>query len=127
MWSVVGTPHYETAAGASFWVIDVNFQRTLEDDTTFEPGDLCRLKIFKAPEGGSATEFVRKAGDEMSGDLTFLSSYNAYHHDSTTASTRIEFKNTRDNGTVDRTYLYKIGTVNGLATGGQFRLSLIHI
>ena len=69
MWSVVGTPHYETAGTAQFWVIDVNFQRTLEDDTTFEPGDLCRLKIFKAPEGGSATEFVRKAGDNMEGTL----------------------------------------------------------
>jgi len=69
LWSVVGTPHYETAGPASFWVIDVNFQRTLEDNTTFGPGELCRLKIFKAPEGGNASEFVRKTGDTMSGDL----------------------------------------------------------
>ena len=69
MWSVVGTPHNETQGATAFWVIDVDFQRALADDTVFGPGDLCRLKIFKAPEGGSASEFVLKSGETMSGDL----------------------------------------------------------
>ena len=121
LWSVVGTPHNETDGATKFWVIDVDFQRTLEDNTSFGPGELCRLKIFKAPEGGSASEFVRKSGDEMSGDLTFLSNYNGYHHDATTASTRIEFKNTRDNGSADYTYFYRLGTLDGIACSGQLR------
>ena len=32
-------------------------------------GNLARLKIFSPPEGGTASEFVKKIGDTMSGDL----------------------------------------------------------
>ena len=32
-------------------------------------GNLARLKIFSPPEGGTASEFVQKKGDTMSGDL----------------------------------------------------------
>jgi hypothetical protein len=85
-----------------------------------------RVNIFKAPSGGTASDFVLKTGDEMSGDLTFLSSYDAYHHDATTASTRIEFKNTKSDGTtVGSTYLYKLGTVDGIASSGQLRCKSI--
>ena len=38
-------------------------------------GDLARLKIFKAPEGGTADGFVLKTGDEMSGTLTLSNTY----------------------------------------------------
>lgn len=37
-------------------------------------GDLARLKIFKAPEGGTADGFVLKTGDEMTGKLTLAGS-----------------------------------------------------
>ena len=38
-------------------------------------GDLARLKIFKAPEGGTADGFVLKTGDTMSGTLTLSNTY----------------------------------------------------
>jgi len=69
LWSVVGTPHDQTGGATKYWVIDVDFKRTLADDTLFDNGDLCRLKIFRAPEGGSASEFVLKSGDTMTGNL----------------------------------------------------------
>jgi hypothetical protein len=37
-------------------------------------GDLARLKIFKAPEGGTADGFVLKTGDTMTGKLTLAGS-----------------------------------------------------
>ena len=118
---VVKAAHDYTAGAGDYWVIDVDCIRTLEQTTRFDNGEVCRLKIFEAPSGGDASEFVRKDGDEMSGDLTFLSTYDAYHHDATTASTRIEFENTKTDGTVSKTYLYKLGTLDGIASSGQFR------
>ena len=38
-------------------------------------GDLARLKIFKAPEGGTADGFVLKTGDTMTGTLTLSNTY----------------------------------------------------
>ena len=40
-------------------------------------GDLARLKIFSAPEGGTADGFVLKTGDTMSGNLTIDKSTNS--------------------------------------------------
>ena len=61
--------HDFTAGAADYWVIDVKFVRTLENTTRFDNGEICRLNIFKAPEGGTADGFVLKTGDTMSGDL----------------------------------------------------------
>ena len=119
LWTVVGTPHYETAGPASFWVIDVDFQRTLEDDTSFGAGDLCRLKIFKAPEGGSASEFVRKSGDEMSGALKFETAQNDTEYDVQSGQARIVFENTNpDNGNKRTINLFQPGDTNALVTNG---------
>ena len=122
LWSVVGTPHYETAGSAQFWVIDVDFQRTLEDDTSFDPSDLCRLKIFKAPEGGSASEFVRKAGDTMPGPnpLTIKTTKTSNNYNSPGTNTAyIKFEN--DNSGSTRTLsLFKAGPDSTLVTDGGF-------
>ena len=61
--------HDFTDGAADYWVIDVKFVRTLENTTRFDNGEICRLNIFKAPEGGDANGFVLKTGDTMSGDL----------------------------------------------------------
>ena len=52
LYEVVGQAHDETQGAASFWVIDVNFVRTLSATTAVGPGELCRFKIFTAPTGG---------------------------------------------------------------------------
>ena len=61
--------HDETNGAAQWWVIEVTFVRTLEDTSTTSTGDIIRVKIFNAPEGGSADEFVLKEGDDMTGRL----------------------------------------------------------
>ena len=61
--------HDETNGAAQWWVIEVTFVRTLEDASTTSTGDIIRVKIFNAPEGGSADEFVLKEGDDMTGRL----------------------------------------------------------
>ena len=52
LYEVVGQAHDETQGASSFWVIDVNFVRTLAATTAVGPGELCRFKIFTAPTGG---------------------------------------------------------------------------
>ena len=74
LYEIVGEAHDETLTGTKFWVIDVNFVRTLEATTAIGPGEVCRFKIFMAPTGGDASSFVMKTGDEMSGKLTLSDS-----------------------------------------------------
>ena len=81
LYEVVGEAHDETQTGTKFWVIDVNFVRTLETTTAVGPGELCRFKIFMAPTGGDASSFVMKSGDTMTGNLVI---------DKSDASTNIE-------------------------------------
>ena len=52
IFTVVGPAHDESAGGSSFWVIDVVYERSLEDTTEFSDGDICRLKILKPAAGG---------------------------------------------------------------------------
>ena len=52
IFTVVGSPHDESAGGSAFWVIDVVYERSLEDTTEFSDGDICRLKILKPAAGG---------------------------------------------------------------------------
>ena len=52
LFTVVGTPHNESAGPAAFWVIDVLYNRSLQDTTEFSDGAVCRLKVFKPAEGG---------------------------------------------------------------------------
>ena len=61
--------HDETNGAAQWWVIEVNFVRTLEDTSTADNGDLIRVKIFQAPSGGNAGDFVKRSGDTMTGAL----------------------------------------------------------
>ena len=69
MYEVVDV-HDETNGAAQWWVIEVNFVRTLEDTSTADNGDLIRVKIFQAPTGGNAGDFVKRAGDDMTGRLS---------------------------------------------------------
>ena len=68
--------HDETNGAASWWVIEVNFVRALSDTSLASNGDNIRLKIFSAPEGGTADGFVLKTGDTMTGNLTIDKSAN---------------------------------------------------
>jgi len=42
----------------TYWIIDVNFIRTLSPTTKFEQDEVARLKIFQAPEGGAADDYI---------------------------------------------------------------------
>ena len=64
--------HDETNGAAQWWVIEVNFVRTLEDTSTADNGDLIRVKIFQAPTGGNAGDFVKRSGDTMTGALSIM-------------------------------------------------------
>ena len=61
--------HDQTGGAADYWVIDVNFVRTLEDTTRFDNGETCRLKIFEAPSGGDGNAYILKSGDTVEGEL----------------------------------------------------------
>jgi hypothetical protein len=69
LYEVKGAAHDETQGATSFWVIDVQFIRTNEDTTAVAPGELCRFKVFHAPSGGEAGDFVLRSGDTMTGNL----------------------------------------------------------
>ena len=61
--------HDETTRCQPLLGIDVNFVRTLESCSSADNGDLIRLKTFQAPSGGNAGDFVKIAGDTMTGAL----------------------------------------------------------
>jgi hypothetical protein len=67
LYEVVGQAHDETQGASSFWVIDVNFIRTLEPTTAIGPGELCRFKVFMAPTGGDASEILKYVDDRLEG------------------------------------------------------------
>jgi hypothetical protein len=45
-------------SSGTHWIIDVNFIRTLSPTTKFDQDEIARLKIFQAPEGGAADDYV---------------------------------------------------------------------
>ena len=67
LYEVVGKAHDETQGASSFWVIDVNFVRTLEPTTAVGPGELCRFKVFMAPTGVDASEILKYVDDRLEG------------------------------------------------------------
>jgi hypothetical protein len=68
LYQILGPAHEEeTSLGAKYWVIDVTFVRTNEDEAKVAPSDICRFKIFMAPTGGDSGSFVMKTGDTMEG------------------------------------------------------------
>lgn len=59
--------HDETNGAAQWWVIEVNFVRTLEDTSTADNGDLIRVKIFQAPSGGDASDILKYIDERLEG------------------------------------------------------------
>ena len=57
----------QTGGNNSFWIFTVDFVRS--NSLTSSAGGLARFKIFEAPTGGDVSEFVKKSGDTMTGDL----------------------------------------------------------
>jgi hypothetical protein len=57
LFEVVEAHDYTDGAG-DYWVIDVNFVRSLEDTTSFKANNLCRFKIFQPPQGGPGAGVV---------------------------------------------------------------------
>ena len=66
--------HDETNGAAQWWVIEVNFVRAYTPTSATAPGDIIRVKIFKAPEGGDANTFLNKYGDKVT-DASALVEY----------------------------------------------------
>ena len=87
-------------------------------------GDIIRVKIFNAPSGGSADEFVKKTGDEMTGELNLRTSQPDGQYDYTTPSIKekhLRFSTTRtDTDAVRHAYLFQPGYSANLATSGNF-------
>ena len=63
--------HDETQGAAQYWMIDVEFVRSLSATSKVDNADDVRVKISKPPSGGDAGDFVLKTGDIMTGDLKF--------------------------------------------------------
>ena len=122
LYEVVGQAHDETQGGSSFWVIDVNFVRTNEDTTTVGPGELCRFKVFMAPTGGDAGNFVLKTGDTMEGPspLVFKTKETGFNYNNPPTNTSyLKFLNDK-NGSITSVNLWLGGNVNTLTTDQSF-------
>jgi len=119
---VVKAAHDYTAGAGDYWVIDVDCIRTLEQTTRFDNGEVCRLKIFEAPSGGDASDFVLKSGDTMPGPnpLTIKTTKTSNNYNSPGTNTAyIKFEN--DNSGSTRTLsLFKAGPDSTLVTDGGF-------
>jgi hypothetical protein len=122
LYEVVGQAHDETQGASSFWVIDVNFVRSLEATTAVGPGELCRFKVFMAPTGGDASSFVMKTGDEMTGRLVIESETElADFTVPTNNDARIEFKNLKpSNNAESKASIYIPGAASNLACSSSF-------
>ena len=128
LYEVVGQAHDETQGATKFWVIDVNFVRTLEPTTVVGPGELCRFKIFQAPTGGAAGDFVLKSGDTMTGQLVMESEAELVDFTLPTGNDpRVEFKNTNpDTGGELKSILYKPGNASYLVCNSTFQAPYLH-
>ena len=62
----------DNTSNASYTFITINRLQSRGGPTEVDSNgkNTVRMSIFEAPEGGSASEFVRKSGDIMTGDLT---------------------------------------------------------
>ena len=122
LFEVVGQAHDETQTGTKFWVIDVNFVRSLEATTAVGPGELCRFKVFMAPTGGDASSFVLKTGDTMEGPgpLTIKTKKTSDDFNSPGSNTAyIKFEND-NNGSINSLSLYRGGPDKTLIADGGF-------
>ena len=94
---------------------------TLGSPTNSEPF-LTRLKIFKEPTGGEATEFVRKTGDKMSGTLTMGDTLDM-PDGSNTDSPTVTFKAKNSSGTIRTHTLQLKSSGTTLYSSSAFRAS----
>ena len=78
------------------------------------------LKIFKEPTGGTASEFVKKTGDKMSGTLTMGDTLQM-PDGSNTHSPEITFKAKTSSGTTRTNTLQVKADANTLYASGSFR------
>ncbi len=121
LYEVVGQAHNETGGATQFWVIDVNFIRSLEATTAIGPGELCRFKVFMAPTGGDASSFVMKTGDEMTGPLVIESQKDIVDYSLPPSNhAHIEFLNKKSTGQERTTYIYKPGFSYDLVCNNPF-------
>ncbi len=85
-------------------------------------GDLARLKIFLAPEGGTADGFVLKTGDTMEGPspLVFKTKETSHNYNSPpTNSSYLKFLNDK-NGSINSVNLWLGDNTNTLTTDQSF-------
>jgi len=97
--------------------------RTLSATSKADGGDNVRLKIFEAPSGGDSSAFVKKDGDEMSGDLTFEQARSDIDYNSfSKATAKITFENTHPlSGTKSTVHLFQPGATSSLVASNSFR------
>jgi len=107
--SIAGTDPSTTAVTFTVTFISGTGEATI--------GDLARLKIFSPPEGGTASEFVKKIGDTMTGDLTMGKDPLVPGTD----SPKIVFKSQHDNGSTYTNSLFLLKDNTVLRCAGSFR------
>ena len=114
--------HDETGTGTAFWAFDVNFVRSGTGDIA---DGRCRFKIFQAPSGGSASEFVLKSGDEMSGELNLSTEQADAALDFSNPpqkSRHLRFTTKRtDTNATRHAYIFQPGYSTDLIASGVFR------
>ena len=113
--------HDFTDGAGDYWVIDVDFVRTLENTTRFDNSETCRLKIFQAPEGGTADGFVMKSGDSMSGALKLENTRDGLNFNPDNATAKLTFENTKTDGTKNSVHIFQSGSEAVLVTSGKFK------
>ena len=98
----------------SYISIDVKLERTGNGDSA---DSRARFKVFKAPEGGDASAFVKKSGDNMEGTL-----------DMQGASGRNKIINlptpTSDYHAANKEYVDKVGVGSSISAGRTFQGAL---
>ena len=97
--------HDETSPPTPYYAIDVNFIRALSNTSKADNNDLVRMKTFQAPSGGTASDFVLKSGDTMSGTLQMGDS-STYPDSTNTDSPKITFEAEKSTGTTYTSELY---------------------
>ena len=103
--------HDETQGAAQYWMIDVEFVRSLSATSKADNADDVRVKISKPPSGGDASSFVLKTGDEMAGPdpLVIKTTKTSISYNAAGSNTAfIRFQND-NNGTKRTTDLYLAG------------------
>jgi hypothetical protein len=113
----VNTAYHSSGAAIIMW----DAIQSLGSPTNKQPY-LTNVKIFETPTGGEASDFVKKSGDEMSGDLQFNTTQTEFNFDPADATAKVIFSNKKSDFYNPKTVqLYQPGDDESLVVDGHLR------